>query len=279
MGAPVLSSKLRTLSTAYGSRGLAGVAQAVYFKPGCPRLLRWGCGKFIQRFGNEIRVDGCRFSLDTPAIPLRQRVTLHAPSHEGNEREAAKRHVNTRLPLLELGGFIGVVACVTNRLLDDPTAHAVLEANPAVLDVLEANRRRNGCGFRVIHGALSYGGAEAEFFVGDDAMTGNVQGGTRGSVRVPAMTLAGLLGSLGFERCSLICDIEGAETELVMREAHVIRDHVETFIVEFHPDFTGEGAVRDATERLRSVGFREVERSHATYVFVNQAVSSSRRAV
>ena len=47
------------------------------------------------------------------------------------------RSLRRDLPVVELGGSIGVVACVTNRLLKDRKAHLVVEANPLAIPHLE----------------------------------------------------------------------------------------------------------------------------------------------
>ena len=52
---------------------------------------------------------------------------------------------------------MGVVACVTNRLLKNRTAHVVVEANPLVIPQLELNRTLNRCQFEIVNRAIAYG--------------------------------------------------------------------------------------------------------------------------
>jgi 16S rRNA A1518/A1519 N6-dimethyltransferase RsmA/KsgA/DIM1 with predicted DNA glycosylase/AP lyase activity len=69
---------------------------------------------------------------------------------EKHERETIKRCLDPNLPVVEVGGCIGVVACTTNRLLQEPSKHVVVEANPDLVPVLEANRQLNQCEFVVL---------------------------------------------------------------------------------------------------------------------------------
>ena len=50
--------------------------------------------------------------------------------YELPERTAIARYLRRDLPVVELGGSIGVVACVTNRLLKDRTADLVVGKSP-----------------------------------------------------------------------------------------------------------------------------------------------------
>jgi hypothetical protein len=61
------------------------------------------------------------------------------------------------LPVIELGGALGVVACVTNKLLAQPSAHVVVEANPLAIPPLTVNKEANHCAFEIVNRAIAYG--------------------------------------------------------------------------------------------------------------------------
>ena len=73
------------------------------------------------------------------------------------ERRAVKKHLRRDLPVIELGGALGVVACITNKLLADPTAHVVVEANPLAIPQLQLNKESNHCAFEIVNRAIAYG--------------------------------------------------------------------------------------------------------------------------
>ena len=104
---------------------------------------------------NEVRVDRCTFSLE--GITYDSRIQLITNIYEAPERRAVARYVRRNLPVVELGGSMGVVACVTNRLLKDPTAHLVVEANPLAIPHLELNRKLNCSQFEIVNRAIAYG--------------------------------------------------------------------------------------------------------------------------
>lgn len=54
-----------------------------------------------------------------------------ADSYELPGRVLAKRYLSPMATVLELGGCIGVVSCVINRVLQQPRRHVVVEGNRA----------------------------------------------------------------------------------------------------------------------------------------------------
>ncbi len=70
--------------------------------------------------------------------------------------------------MIEFGGAMGVVACLTNKRLIHPEKHIVVEANPEILSLLKDNRDRNNCQFTILHGAIAYGTEEVTFNLNED---------------------------------------------------------------------------------------------------------------
>ena len=91
----------------------------------------------------QVRLDGCIFSL-AGITDDSIRVELFTNKYEARNADAVARYLKRDMPVIELGGSMGVVACVTNKLLTDPTAHVVVEANPLAIPQLELNRKLNG---------------------------------------------------------------------------------------------------------------------------------------
>ena len=75
---------------------------------------------------------------------------------EEHERHVIDSYLRPDLPVVELGGCLGVVSCHINKKLDRPERHVVIEANPGVLPTLEKNRELNNCRFVIRHAALGY---------------------------------------------------------------------------------------------------------------------------
>jgi FkbM family methyltransferase len=214
----------------------------------------WLVGKAVEWTGNRVRMHGLRFSVDNPLISTRHKSTLFFGRYEVDEIELARRYLDPDLPLVELGGSIGVVACVTNRLLCRPDRHVVVEASPVLLPTLEANRTMNGCRFRVEHAAVAYNSDAIHFPVDGHFLHGRI-GGSDKTARVRAVTLGRLLDKYDFETINIVSDIEGAEIELVEREPDVLRGRVKTLVMEAHACYCGEDKVSAMLAALARLGF------------------------
>jgi FkbM family methyltransferase len=198
--------------------------------------------------------------------------------YEQDELRMLALHLERSLPTIEIGACIGVVSCQTNKLLDDPTRHVVVEANPYLLPTLKTNRDGNGCHFEILNRALAYGSPTISFSIHELFIGGSVQRPTDEQIEVPTISLAGLLGSCGFETINLILDAEGAEIDLIEHEATVVAKHVARLIIEVHGRIVGEEQVASLMEKLERLGFERVEVSRgriydSIIVYINKSRS------
>jgi FkbM family methyltransferase len=207
---------------------------------------------------DEIRIDGCTFRLKEITDGA-TRIELITRNYEAAERKAVARYLRRDLPVVELGGSMGVVACVTNRLLKDRKAHLVVEANPLAIPHLQHNRQLNRCQFEIVNCAIAYG---AEFITFRPAtnMAGSsiTRPGEESPVTVDAIPLRKLVHDRGFERFGLVCDIEGLEYDLVCHEGDVLKN-ADTIIMETHARYIGEEKLRLMMTKLEQFGFKVVE--------------------
>ncbi len=240
------------------------------------RWMVWYAGRLGQTVGGLARVDGSKITLPDPASPLLEGV-LRLQHFEGAERYAVAKFLPRREPVIEFGAGLGVVACLTNRLLAGPTRHWVLEANPAVLPVLKLNRDINGASFEIVHGALAYDAKHVSFAVDETVAMSAVTQDTenRRTISVQSWTFADILAHTGLRRCSVVCDIEGAEVELVRREGDALARVVGTLILEVHPHVSGADTVQMMEHSLSDLGFRTVWKHGEVWVLVNSRSSVS----
>ena len=232
----------------------------------------WFFGKWVELTGNRFKIDDLVFGLDDPTIRTASKSQFLFNLYEQPEIALVKKYVQPDVPIIELGGCIGVVSCVANRLLTNSTQHIVLEANPAVLDALKANRDRNGCHFRVEHAALGYASANVEFYVNSGFMSGSTFRKTEQKIAVPAITIERLADQSQFARFNLLADIEGAEIDLVEHESEFLARHVQRILLETHPHIVGQAAVNRMIDTLRSVGFDVLEQTGLQLVMENLAL-------
>src|SRR5262249_41420322 len=124
----------------------------------------WCYGRAIELRGNLIEIDGCVFSLNSPVITTVSKGKFMLNRYERPEREALRRFLNPDLPVVEFGGSIGVVSCLTNRKLTKPQDHIVVEANPSLVPLLIENGQRNKCQFSVLPSVVGYGADQVAFY-------------------------------------------------------------------------------------------------------------------
>ena len=192
-------------------------------------------GRLVELSGNRIRIGGLKFSVDSPGIDTVDKSTLFFGPHQLDERALVERWLPKNLPVVEFGGGLGVVSCMANRLLERPDRHVVVEANPFLLDLLATNRNLNRCSFQILNRVLTYGAEMAEFSLDSSFVSSRVGGSSGSMVSVPTTSLERILNEAGFEQCSVVCDIEGAEIQLVEHEIDVIRRRAPFLLIELHP--------------------------------------------
>ncbi len=222
------------------------------------------------RKSRHVRLDGCRIGLDSSYSSDLQNLLLTG-SFEKPEREAIRRFLDRSLPVVELGACIGVVACTTNRRLDHRGRHVVVEANPALLPLLTANRDRNQSGFVVLNRAVGYGTDFVEMHLNDaNPLASSAHSGSSRIVRVPSITLQDIQREFEFEQFTLICDIEGSEFEMAQYEAEVLSKSVPLIIMEIHERLRGKGPTVALLARLEEAGFETLNCEWETYVMRNR---------
>ena len=254
----VSAQKAQILVRAFQQDGARGVIEVVVqkLKSAWRSGEVWQLGRFVGMPTDIMRLDGCKFSIAKDRVPANVVDLLLLDRYEEPERKALKEFLDPELPVVELGACIGVVSCLTNRRLQTPKKHIVVEANPALLALLEQNRDRNDCHFKIVHAAVSYGAKMITFNVDDNILASSVNGDERQGVVVSTMTLERLLNEHGFERATLICDIEGAELQLVAHELKTLSERVVTIIMELHDRIVGQEPTQRMLGALESVGFK-----------------------
>ena len=220
----------------------------------------WLLKRRLQSKGHsqELWLSGCKFNLDRIS-DYPTRVELIMNKYEAAERRAVARYVRRKLPVVELGGSMGVVACVTNKLLHNPAAHVVVEANPLVIPQLERNKALNHCQFEIVNRAIAYGTDSVTFRPSSNVCISSItEAGDQPPVTVGATQLASLVLDRGLGRFNLVCDIEGVEYDLVQQDTEALKQ-ADTIILETHARFIGDDKCRLMLAKLKALGFRIVE--------------------
>jgi len=219
-------------------------------------------GLFFDLFVRQFRADGCVFEIPKHLTSRGYRSCFLGNSYEAEERELIRKFIRKDDSVLEVGACLGIVSCVTNKLLDDKTRHVVVEGNPFCIPVVEQNRELNQCGFRLEHCALS-NDRDVTFYLHPVYIVGGTtQRGSNRPVQVPGKTLLDLDARHG-PFSALIIDVEGSELEAFDTAAELLKKY-RVVIVELHPWAIGEEKVEQCREILRRAGLKFQQRAGIT---------------
>ncbi len=175
-----------------------------------------------------------------PAVAPEVKARLALRLYERAELRFVADALRPDLPVVELGASIGVVTRAIARRVGPDQRILAVEADPDLLEPLEANLRVAGITDQVIvvHAAVVGTGAAGRPVVlrrgatSTDARVGAAALGA--GIEVPGRTLADLLGEhLPGAPFSLVCDIEGAEAALVETGSTAL-DHCQQAVMELH---------------------------------------------
>lgn len=235
------------------------------------RQMPWYAGKYVERRGSVVTIDGCRLDVSAPTFSTFQRGCFWLQRHEKPERIAVARFLDPDLPVIELGASTGLLSCLIGRRLRRPDQHVAVEANPDLIGILERNRGLNGGSFSIVHAALAYDVEAIEFTRGEDHLAGRAKATGRVESPIDSVTLRQLLDRFAFSRATLVCDVEGMEVELWRRERDTIVDRIPWLIVELHEPISGAKAVNGLIAEVQEAGFALIWERGWTRVFVRSA--------
>lgn len=271
----LIARKFSTFQKVYRSDGVAGVLRVVkdkIWERDYPLL-----GKIVELGGNRVSLDGCEFDVSDPQISPRLKSRFLTHRYEPEIRHMVKHVIDRRLPLIELGGSIGVVSCISNRTLEHPEEHVVVEANPFLIPLLENNRARNGCKFTILQRAVGYATSPTMTFQRhpESTVSGMLAGEGGEGLPVQTVSLKEILRQFHYARACVICDIEGTEVDLIDHELETLVQAVQVFVVELHDFIVERRILNERIERLERAGFQRVERRGIVSAFVNRRAESS----
>jgi len=195
--------------------------------------------------------------------------------HEEDIKQLAKLLPHD-LPVIELGGGLGVASCFINGLLNPPS-HTVIEANPDLISHIEKRRDENRCRFNVLNYALSYTAPRIMFNV-DTSFVASSERRTCSPTIIERIEVSTIrLRDLVKEKSIVVSDIEGNEIDLIDNDMKVLREKVAYFIVEFHERISGKWQIRKSLLRLWLNGFKFVKKHSIcetcpSYLFVNKSL-------
>ncbi len=200
------------------------------------------------------------------------RWTVLKGGYEESERRLVERFLNPALPVVELGGSLGVLSSYVAKRLGDDVLFIVLEANPDIVDLCRLNATADGTrrNVRVRNAALAYDAETVSFHASRNVHESSLASHDKpGNVTVPATTLYALLRDEGIDGpYTLVCDIEGTEWDLHLRDGEAL-SRCAMAVIELHPNvFEREGwQVQAFLDRMAGYGLGLIAREVNVYAF------------
>lgn len=212
-------------------------------------------GYYFDYVLKEFKAEGCRFEVPRDLTDRYFRGAFALGWYEKEERKYLKEHLPAQATVLELGGCLGVVSCIANRLLADPSQHVVVEANPRLVPWIEKNRSANGAGFTVEHCMLSEQPVN-DFYLHDQIVCGSNKHRSGQRIQVPGLSPEQLQQKHGLHFDHLIMDIEGGEL-FFFRNHQPFLSQLKAIYMEIHP-FEGiltDQEAQECEQILQGLGF------------------------
>ncbi len=219
-------------------------------------------GFIFDLFVRQFRADGCEFEIPRHLTSRAYRSCFLGNSYEAEERELIRKFICSDDSVLEIGACLGIVSCVTNKLLREKQRHVVVEGNPFCIPVIQRNREINQCSFQVENFALS-NQPDVTFYLHPVYIVGGTtQRESNRPVRVPGKSLVELDARYG-PFSALVMDVEGSELEGFEGAEETLKNY-RVVIVELHEWAIGAQKVERCREILRRAGLNFKERAGIT---------------
>jgi FkbM family methyltransferase len=201
----------------------------------------------------EVRVNGLTLYINRREFGDHMYRLVCSGRYENREAEIVKTTLSPDDRLLDLGGGIGVVALTAARCLE-PFAVTTVEANPALIPVIERNAHKNGLQINVRHAAVSDKNGRERIHLHQDFWASSLGEHARDggeATEVPAVSFADLIEEVRPTYLSM--DIEGAEIQLLKAFK---RSTVRKICLEIHPKITGPEPIAEMLAGLTASGYK-----------------------
>ncbi|KIN64749.1 Methyltransferase, FkbM family protein [Sulfitobacter noctilucicola] len=200
-----------------------------------------------------VRTRGMRFPRHDAIIQGKVRRLLRTNGYEAKESEAALRVVREGDVVVELGGGIGYMSTLVATKRAVKSVH-VFEANPNLIPYIESVHAVNGVtNAHVTNAILGPRKGTADFYIREPMLGSSLEvldGETDPpSVKVDVLDAKSTLQDIGAN--ILICDIEGAEVDLIPQ---LDLTGLRAAIIETHPQWIGPEGINKVFRAFMDAG-------------------------
>ena len=174
-------------------------------------------------------------------------------NYELSEKKLIEKYLEKEDVVLELGGCLGVISLVTNKIISNKKNHVVLEIDKMKFDFLKLNRDENKAKFQLLNAAISdkkniYYQPSTNFWGGK--ITSNSK-----NKLIETFNLLDIEKKFNITFNTLIMDIEGGEIEIFKKQN---LNKVKKVIFENH--YTHDLKQNNYIKKIMGgIGFKKIE--------------------
>lgn len=208
-------------------------------------------------------------------IPFAFKKQVMRGRYEEAERRLVDAYLDPNLPVIELGGSLGVLSAYIARHLSPQTPYWVVEANPDLIEICaqNANTQSRTLPVQVHNYAIAYGATSVSFAKSQNVHISRLASDTApGNVDIAARTLQQMVSAMGAtDSYSLIMDIEGAEYDVFENDRGAFQS-CQLCVVEIHPHiFEQQGrTTARLMELIDATGMVVADRSENTLALIRR---------
>lgn len=173
-------------------------------------------------------------------VPVKySNATIHASIfwgiYESAEIRLIKKYLNPDLPVIELGGSLGVNSSFIVNKLNKNSFLTIVEANPYLISNIRRNvehYNKNEIYFEIINKAIGYSSTFLNMKISNDNTASHVSSRNTvdETIEIQSVRLSDIVPDQHF---TLVCDIEGSEVEVILFEKLIMKRCKQLFI-ELH---------------------------------------------
>ena len=184
---------------------------------------------------------------------------VYRQRYELPEAKLISKHLGSGDHVVELGASSGIMSALIGRNIGPTGRHIAVEANSILVDLI---RRNAGDDVEILTAAVSYSDEDTvNFSVTSDTLGNRIVDENETAITVPTIGLGDLIERYDLIEPVLVCDIEGAERDILEHDKAGLR-RCRAVIMEIHPELDGETLFdeQDFLKKFTRIGFEVKER-------------------
>lgn len=200
-----------------------------------------------------LKCRGMRFPLDRAILPPRIRTLLREGTYEAKEATAVRKLVKADDVVMELGAGIGFMSTLVATKTPAKSVHS-FEANPQLMPyIAQVHAENNVTNAHVTNAILGDQDGTAPFYIRKNFLASSLDPMEDAEdctkVEVPTRDVNAVIKEL--QPSVLICDIEGAEADLLPK---MDLTGLRAVVIETHPQWIGKAGMQKVFRCLDAAG-------------------------